>query len=357
MAEPQRDLTSILLGVAFIGALVVAAFWIVRPFLAAAIWATMIVVVTWPFVVRLQARLWKSRGLAIAVMMIVLLLLFVVPLLLAVGTIVSNSDAIAAEVRGLAGIRMAAPPDWVANLPLVGTKLAAIWQDAAAAGVEGLWARVAPYAGGVTAWFVAKAGSLGFLAVEFLLTLLLAAFMYANGEEAASAALRLGHRLGGKRGEDLVRLAAQAVRGVALGVGLTAVIQSVLGGIGLALAGVPYAGVLTVLLFMLCITQIGMLPVLIPAVIWVYWNDHPVLGTVFLVWSLVAGLIDNFLRPVLVRRTADLPLLLIFVGVVGGLIGFGLIGIFVGPVVLAVAYTLLLAWIEQKPARVERGGT
>ena len=356
MAEPQRDLTGLLLGVLFIGALIVAAFWILRPFLAATIWALTIVVVTWPVLLRMQARLWNSRALAITVMMVILLLLFVVPLTLAVGTIVANADEIAYRVKSIAGFRMPEAPAWVAAFPFVGGRLAGAWEEAAAAGLEGLWQRLVPYAGSVTTWFVAEAGNVGYLAIQFLLTLVLAAFMYAHGEEGAVATRRLGARLGGKRGEDLVHLAGQAIRGVALGVGLTAVIQSVLGGIGLAIAGVPFAGVLTALLFMLCVTQIGMLLLLVPAVIWVYWTGHPAWGTFLLVWSLVASLLDTVLRPVLVRRTADLPLLLIFAGVIGGLIAFGLIGIFVGPVVLAVAYTLLRAWLEQRATRAEREG-
>jgi predicted PurR-regulated permease PerM len=349
MTEPQRDLTRILLGLSFVGALTVAAFWIVRPFLAAAIWATMIVVVTWQPMLRLQARLWNRRGLAIAVMTVILLLLFVVPLTLAAGTIVANAGEIVDRVRSLATFRMPLPPDWLASLPFVGPRLVEAWQDAAAAGLAGVWELIAPYAGSLTTWFVARAGGVGYLVIQFLLTLVLAAFMYAHGEEAGTVALRLGHRLGGVAGEDLVRLAGLAIRGVALGVGLTAVIQSALGGIGLAAAGVPFAGVLTALLFVLCLAQIGMLLVLIPAVIWVYWTGHPVAGTLFLIWSVVASLLDTVLRPVLVRRSADLPLLLIFAGVIGGLIAFGLVGIFVGPVVLAVAYTLFMAWIEHTP--------
>lgn len=356
MAEPRADLTGTLLGILFIGALIVAAFWIVRPFMAAAIWATTIVVMTWQVMLRLQRRLWHSRGLAIAVMMVILILVFVVPLTLAVGTIVANAGDIAERARVIAGFRMPVPPAWLRELPFVGIGIAGAWEEAAAAGLEGLWLRVVPYAGSMTAWFVAEAGNVGYLVLQFLLTLVLAAFMYAHGEAAASVAMRLGHRLGGKRGEGLVQLAAQAIRGVALGVGLTALIQSALGGIGLAVAGVPFSGVLTAVLFMLCITQIGMLPVLIPAVVWVYWNGHPALGTFLLVWSLVASVLDSFLRPILVRRSADLPLLLIFAGVIGGLIGFGLIGVFVGPVVLAVAYTLLLAWLEHRPARSDLGG-
>jgi predicted PurR-regulated permease PerM len=86
--------------------------------------------------------------------------------------------------------------------------------------------------------------------------------------------------------------------------------------------------------------------VLVPAVIWLYWDGHPGLGTILVVWTAVVGTMDNFLRPILIRRGADLPLLLIFAGVVGGLVAFGIVGLFVGPVVLAVAYTLLNAWVE-----------
>ncbi len=351
-AEP-RDLTRTLLGMLCVGALIVAAFWIVRPFLAAAIWAMTIVVVTWPLLLRLQRGLWNSRALAITAMMVLLVLLLAMPLMLAVATLVSNAGEIAERVRLLLAYRIPPPPDWLVGLPMVGERISSAWIEFEAAGLDGVWARFLPYAGSVTTWFVAEAGSLGFLAVQFLLTLILAAFMYAHGENGARAALRLGRRLGGRHGEELVRLASLAIRGVALGVGLTAAIQAILGGLGLAVAGVPFAGLLTVVCFLLCITQIGMLVVLLPAVGWVYWTGHPTLGTVLLIWSLVASLMDTVLRPMLVRRTADLPMLLIFVGVIGGLVAFGAIGIFVGPVVLAVAYTLLLTWMDPKPMAPE----
>ncbi len=344
-----RDLARILLGAICIVALIFATFWIVRPFIAATIWATAIVVVTWTTMLSLQARLWKSRALAIVAMLVILLLLFVLPVLLAAATIVSNADAIVDEVRSLAALHMSMPPPWLAGLPLVGSSIAQAWQDLAQAGFDDLWTRFGPYAGSFTTWVVARLGNVGYLAIQFLLTLGMAAFMYAHGEIAAAAAFRLGERLGGRQGEALVHLAGQAIRGVALGVGLTAAIQALLGGLGLVVAGVPFAGLLTVVMFVLCVAQVGMLVVLIPAVVWVYWNGHPVVGTFFLIWSLAASLIDNVLRPLLVRRSADLPLLLIFIGVIGGLIAFGLLGLFVGPVVLAVAYTLLMTWIKDEP--------
>ncbi|MDH4134816.1 MAG: AI-2E family transporter, partial [Gammaproteobacteria bacterium] len=122
------------------------------------------------------------------------------------------------------------------------------------------------------------------------------------------------------------------------------------GGLGLALAGVPFVAVLTAVMFMLSVAQIGALPVLLPTTLWLFWHDDVLWGSVLLVLMVVVSLLDNILRPVLIRQGAHLPLLLIFTGVIGGLMAFGLIGIFVGPTVLAVAYTLLGAWIN-KPAR------
>ncbi|MDO8418530.1 MAG: AI-2E family transporter, partial [Rubrivivax sp.] len=143
-----------------------------------------------------------------------------------------------------------------------------------------------------------------------------------------------------------VDLAGGAIRGVALGVGVTAAVQALLGGIGVAVAGVPVAGLLAAVMFMLCIAQVGPLPVLVPAVIWVLWSGDTGWGIALGVWSLVVATMDNVIRPALIRMGADLPLLLIFSGVIGGLFAVGLVGIFVGPVVLAVAYRLLEAWVD-----------
>jgi len=132
---------------------------------------------------------------------------------------------------------------------------------------------------------------------------------------------------------------------VALGVVVTAIVQSAAAGIGLAVSGVPYVTVLTAVIFMLCIAQLGPVLVLAPAVGWLYWSGDPVWGTVLLVWTVLVGGLDNVLRPILIKRGADLPLLLIFAGVIGGLVSFGIIGLFVGPVILAVTYRLLESWV------------
>ena len=183
--------------------------------------------------------------------------------------------------------------------------------------------------------------------IQCLLTVIISAILYSGGESAAVALRRFARRIAGQRADDVVVLAAKTIRGVALGVGLTAVLQTALGGIGLAVAGVPATAVLTAVMFILCIAQLGPVLVLIPAVIWLYWSDQTLWGTVLLVWSILVGSLDNFLRPILIKKGADLPLLLIFAGVIGGLLAFGIIGLFIGPVVLAVTYTLLGAWVDR----------
>jgi len=346
MQDPPRDLVRTTLGVLFIGALIMATFWILRPFIAATIWATMLVVATWPVLLWFEARLWRRRSLAVLVMTLLMLLLFVVPLMLAIATIVEHSDSIVTHAKTLAGFQVPHPPDWVGALPFVGERAAQAWEQAYEAGTMGLIAKLAPYADKILKWFVSQAGSFGFVFLQFLLTVVISALMYAGGEPAALAVHRFGQRLAGIQGESAVTLAGQAIRGVALGVGVTAVVQAGLGGIGLAIAGIPLAGPLSAVMLLLCIAQLGPGLVLLPAVAWVYWSGQTGWGTFLLVWSLVVIMLDNVLRPALIKRGADLPLLLIFTGVIGGLLAFGLVGIFVGPVVLAVAYTLLESWLD-----------
>jgi predicted PurR-regulated permease PerM len=179
--------------------------------------------------------------------------------------------------------------------------------------------------------------------------LLFSALLYWRGEQVALGVRHFATRLASARGDAAMLLAAQAVRAVALGVVVTALVQSVLGGIGLALAGVPYATLFTVLMLLTCLMQLGPLLVLVPAIVWLYWSGDTTWGTVLLVWSCVVGTMDNVIRPILIRMGADLPLILILSGVIGGLIAFGMIGLFIGPVLLAVSWRLFSAWVQEVP--------
>jgi predicted PurR-regulated permease PerM len=350
----RSDLARTTFSVLFIGALLGAALWILRPFIGPAIWATMVVVATWPLMLRIESRLRGRRTWAVVVMTLLLLLLFVVPLTLAIVTIVGNADTLIDWAKLASEFHLpGSPPAWLVELPMVGEAISRGWQQATVLGLHDLLPKLSPYAGDVTRWFVAQVGSVGFLLLQFLMTVVIAAVMYATGEDAAHLVRRFARRLGGERGAGVVDLAGGAIRGVALGVGVTAVVQAVISGIGLLIVGVPVAGLLSALTFMLCIAQIGPVPVLLPAAIWCFWSGNTAGGIFLLVLTGVVTTLDNVLRPVLIRVGADLPLLLIFAGVIGGLLAFGLVGIFVGPVVLAVAYTLLEAWLADGEVEVE----
>jgi len=346
---PQTDLPGATLGVLIIVTLIALTIWILRPFLAAIVWALMIVVATWPVMSRLQAWLWGRRTLAVAAMIGALLLLLVLPLSLAIGTIVANTNVIVEWASTLRSFTLPPPPAWLGSLPLVGTQAVEAWQKIAASRPADVASAATPYAAAAILWMAGTMRGVGLLLVQFLLTLALAAVMYANGERAAEGLLRFGRRLAGEPGDRVVRLAAQAIRSVALGVVVTAIVQATLGGIGLAAAGVPFAALLTAVAFVLCIAQVGPMPVLAPAVAWLYWHGAVGSATGLLLWTLVVVTLDNVLRPILMTKGANLPMLLMFAGVIGGLLAFGLIGIFIGPVVLAVSYTLLGAWLDGRP--------
>lgn len=339
------DLTRITLQVLWIGILIAASFWIMRPFLPSLIWAAMIVAATWPFMLKVEVLLWKKRGLAVTAMTIAMLLLFIIPFSLAIAIIIENADNITAWVKTLETKVIPPLPGWMTGIPVVGPKLAAAW-DSATTGPASLSARLAPYAGMLLNWFLSQAGSIGMIILQFLLTMIITAIFYSTGETASKGVIRFARRLGGDQGEEVAVLAAKTVRGVALGVVGTALIQALLAGIGMAITGVPVVALLTAAVFILCIAQLGPGLILIPAVIWLYYSDQTAWGTVLLVWSIFVGTIDNFLRPVLIKKGADLPLLLIFAGVIGGLITFGIAGLFIGPVVLAITYKLLATWVE-----------
>ncbi len=344
--DTPRDLPRLVFSVLFIGALLALSLWILRPFLPATLWATTIAVATWPLMLKLQARLWNRRWLAATVMTAALLLVFILPFMLAISAIVSNAAAITERGRSLMTLELPPLPGWLARLPFIGERIATAWRDLTAAGGAGLVAEVRPYVGNVARWFAGSVGGVGALFVQFLLTVVVTAILYTSGEAAAARVLRFGVRLAGSQGEAAVRLAAQAVRAVALGVVMTALAQSVFAGLGLLLAGVPFAAILTAVMFMLSLAQLGPILVMVPAVAWLYWSGASGWGTFLLVWTILVAPMDNILRPMLIKRGANLSFLLVFAGVVGGLVAFGLVGIFIGPVVLAVSSTLLSAWMD-----------
>jgi predicted PurR-regulated permease PerM len=342
-------LTRVVLSVGAIGTLIATTLWIVLPFATAFLWASVIVISTWPLLLALQARLWGKRGMAAAVLTLALLLMLLLPLGFSVGALVGNIDRIATWVGSLDTFVMPAPPSWLGSIPVVGGKIAERWQNLAAEGPGSATSHALPYARGFIRWFATQVGGAGAMVLQFLMTVIICAVLYMKGESAGRGVRLFFTRLAGPSGDRVVLLAANSIRGVAVGIAVTAVVQVLIAGTGLWVTSVPGVWLLCAALLFLCLAQLGPAPIMIPAVIWQFYRGATLSGFTLLVFAIVALTIDNFLRPVLIRKGADLPLLLIFTGVIGGMISMGIMGIFLGPVILAVTFDLLKAWVENRP--------
>ncbi len=342
-----RDLTHTTLSVLFLALLVVSTFWVLSPFLTSILWATVVSVATWPLLLRLETFLGGRRRVAVTIMTVLILLVVFVPVTLALITIVRNTQGITSDLKSFESVALPPAPIWLERIPFRGERMAAEWTRFRALDPAQRAAALTPYAQAALQWFVTKAGSVGTMLLQFLLTAVISAVVLVNGEGVRDGLLRFAMRMAGRQGYDTALLAARTIRGVVLGVAGTALVQAAIAGTGLFLAGVPAAALLTAVMLFLCLAQLGPLPVVLPAVIWLFWSGSTMSGTILLVIAIVAMTLDNVVRPLLIKRGVNLPLILIFAGVLGGLIAFGIIGLFIGPVVLTVAYTMLTTWMSR----------
>ncbi|MDH1177695.1 AI-2E family transporter YdiK [Achromobacter mucicolens] len=349
------DIARILLVIVMLLALMIGSLYVLRPFLPGLIWATTIVVATWPVLLSIQRHCGGRRWLATVAMLLILLFVIVLPLYQAISTLALHGGTIMAAVKRLPDYALLAPPSWVRGIPLAGPRIAQEWQALSDAGAGGLLARIEPYLTTAAHWLLGHAAIVGVFVMHMLITVIIAGILYSKGDAAADFALRFSNRLAGPRGVAAIKLAASAIRAVALGIVVTAVVQSALGGIGLWIAGVPAAGILTALMVMLCLAQLGPFLPMLGGVAWLFQNDMKLAAAVLLVWAIVVGTLDNLLRPLLIKRGVNLSMLLILSGVLGGMFAFGIVGLFIGPVILAVTSTLLKAWIDEVPPPVQAG--
>jgi hypothetical protein len=209
-------------------------------------------------------------------------------------------------------------PPWLGRIPFGGERLAAAWTRFAALDSQQRLAELTPYVQTALQWFAVKAGSVGMMLLQFLVTAIISAIVLTSGEHVRDALLLFAERLAGRQGREAALQAARAIRGVVLGVVVTALMQAAIGGVGLFIAGLPAAALLTAVMLFLCLAQLGPMLVLVPAVIWLYWSGGTMAATILLVITVIAGALDNFVRPWLIKRGANLPLVLIFAGVIGG---------------------------------------
>ncbi|RPI03796.1 MAG: AI-2E family transporter, partial [Zetaproteobacteria bacterium] len=204
MDDTPRDLSRSVFQVLFLGGLIAASFWILSPFLLSMIWASTIVVATWPLLLFVQARLWRKRFLAVTAMTLVLLLVLLVPLGLAVTAIAQNADRVIGWAKSLTSFHLPHPPEWLARLPFFGGMLAAQWAGLADMGPDGMSVYLAPYARTLVGWFVTQVGNVGIMAVQFFLTVLMCVILYTTGDSVGDWVYRFARRLDPSRGEGSI---------------------------------------------------------------------------------------------------------------------------------------------------------
>lgn len=330
-----------------IGLAALLVYWcmdILRPFMVLLLWSAILAIGLYPLCVRLAAWFGGRRGLAATLLTVIGVILLLGPAGTIGLTFAQDLQALLATIKD-GSLPVPVPPMSVKDWPIVGGKIYEFWHLAATNLAEAMHT-IEPQLRGAARTLLSSLASTGLGLVQFLVALIIAGFLMTRSEATDAAAVKITKRLVGERGERLVRIIEATLRNVSRGVLGTAVIQTLFAGIGLVVAGVPGAGLLTVICLFLSIVQIGPALVLIPSVVYMFFQADTLVAVLFLIWTVPVLLIDNILKPILMGRGSEIPVIVIFLGVVGGTLAYGLIGVFIGPVVLAVGYALALVWIE-----------
>jgi predicted PurR-regulated permease PerM len=334
-----------------LGALALLIGWcavIVAPFLLAIAWGCIIAVALYgPFLV-LSQWLGGRCTLAATLMVLALLAMIIVPGVMLGGSL---ADDIQAVVGAFQEGRLQVPPpsQKVASWPIVGEHVHALWLQASQ-NLESALATLGPHMKPVASWVLTSAAQFGLGLLQFVFAIVISGALLASATAGGNVARSLATRLAGERGAELTTLAAATVRGVTRGILGVALIQSLLAGAALFLAGVPAAGLWTVLALVLGVVQLGVGIIMVPATIWLFSSADTFTAVAFLVWTLLLMPLDNVLKPLLMGRGLDVPVAVIFVGAIGGFITQGIIGLFVGAVVLVLGNALFRAWVAPETA-------
>jgi predicted PurR-regulated permease PerM len=330
--------------IGLVGLLIIWCFHVVRPFIHPMVWGIVLAIAVQPAYGRLRGVLGGRQRLAAAVLVTVSLLLLAAPSVLIATSVVESAADLTQKLHEGA-IRLPPPPASVGGWPLVGAGLYALWSTASQ-NLEAALGQARPLVKAVGERILSGSASAGSGIVMFALSIVIAGALLSHGERASDAARRIARRLTPERGDELVDLTRDTVGSVTLGILGVALIQGVLAGIGLLIAGVPAAGLWALLVVFIAVAQMPTVLVLGPIIVYVFATSSAVTGVLFAVWSLVVAFSDNALKPFLLGRGVDVPVLVIFLGAMGGFILEGIVGLFAGAVVLAVGFTLFKAWLE-----------
>jgi predicted PurR-regulated permease PerM len=347
------DVIQIAIRLGLLAFLVYWSFVLLRPFIPILAWAVVLAVALTPAFDWLSAHLGHRPRVAALIMTIVVLAVFLGPAAwLGIG-LVDGLRNIADQLTS-GDVAIPSPPDSVRDWPLIGVPLHDVWKK----GSENLAAafrEFAPHLKPLAGPILAIAGSAGTGTLKFLASVVIAGFLLPSGPRIVASVRTVLTRIVPQRSADFLALAGATIRTVAQGVIGVAVLQSLLAGIGLKIAGVPHAGVLAFAVLVLGIVQIGSAPVLLPVIIWVWMAKDVGSAVLITIYLVLVGLSDNALKPLLMGRGLSTPVLVIFMGVLGGSLAHGIVGLFVGPIILAVAWELLMAWSRDDPAGAVAG--
>ncbi len=329
-----------------IGALMILLVWsfrILSPFLNIVMWAMIIAVALYPAHTMLTKKFGGREKTSATVFVLIGLTILIVPTYMTADSSITALSTLGHDLK--AGSLSISPPDEsVAEWPLIGERVYSGW-SAAAENLEATLQKFQPQLVAFGEGVLKFAGSIAVGVLQFVLSFIIAGVFLVSAEGGYKTALTISSSLIGDRGNALVDLAIATIRSVAKGVLGVAIIQAVLSGVGLAVIGVPAAGLWAGAVLVLAIVQLPPLIVLGPIAFWIFSVADPVPATIFAVYAFVVSISDSFLKPMFLGRGMEIPMLVILLGAIGGAILSGIIGLFVGAVVLALGYEILKAWM------------
>lgn len=327
-------------------ALLGACLWVLAPFVSALFWAAVLAFATWPLMRYLTERLDGNKSMAASILTCGWVLLFAIPLFWLVFNLADYIHDGTEMLKNIKLTGMPVEPSWVQQIPFIGEKIHDAWA-ALDEEAPSLFSGIKPYMGELGNWLLARSAYLAGGILELALSLFLVFFFYRDGARLAVFVRALVFRFLGERTDRYMDLVAGTVRRVVNGVIGTATAQAIVAFIGFKIAGVPGAQLLSGFTFMLSLIPMGPPLIWAPAAAWLFFQEQYAMGVFLSIWGFVViSSVDNILKPYLISRGGNLPLIVVLLGVFGGLIAFGFMGLFLGPTLLAVAYSLLGEWIS-----------
>ncbi|WP_128945188.1 AI-2E family transporter [Bradyrhizobium zhanjiangense] len=337
------DVVQLVIRLALLGLLILWTFLIIRPFVPILTWSAVLAVAFYPVFAWLAQRLGDRPRIASAVLTLVTLGIVIGPAAWLGLSAVEGLRDLAGQI-GSGDLVLQAAPEQIRDWPLIGPQLYAFW-DEAYTNIRAALREVAPYLKPLAGTMLSFAGDTGIGMLQFLLSVVVAGFLLPYGAQLVAALRGFLLRIVPDQSEHFLELAGATIRAVSQGVIGVAIVQALLAGIGFKLAGLPSAGLLAIIVLLLSIVQIGAAIVLLPVVVWIWMDKDVTVALLLTVYLVAVGLLDNVLKPLLMGRGLTTPTLVILIGVIGGTLAHGIIGLFIGPIILSVAWELAAAWI------------